>query len=98
MSVAELARRVGVERSTITRIESGKSFPGARIGKFARALQVTLVDLFSFPGPHDSQAPSPASAISSEYPAIYAALRKGLKADPRFAWKVERILETLIAK
>lgn len=93
-SVAQLARKAGVDRTTIARIEAGKSFPGARAGHFARVLQVPLRDLFSFPGAGEGGD----SPLASDFPAIYTALRAGLKRDPKFARRVERILDAMLLK
>jgi transcriptional regulator with XRE-family HTH domain len=47
MSKAELARRVGVHRSHITRLEQGKVRPSAKVMlKLARALQCDATALF----------------------------------------------------
>lgn len=44
----ELAERIGVERSSVAKWESGDAFPrGALVGRLAEALNCTIDDLYN---------------------------------------------------
>ena len=48
MTQRELAERIGVERSSVAKWESGDAFPrGALVGRLAEALNCTIDDLYN---------------------------------------------------
>lgn len=49
LTIKELARKAGIDRSTITRLENGKAVKGVTLGKLAEAL---LVDPTLLQGEH----------------------------------------------
>lgn len=51
MSIRELAKRAGIAKSYMQRIEAGESSPSLEVMcRIAKALDVPITDLFSFEG------------------------------------------------
>jgi molybdate-binding protein/DNA-binding XRE family transcriptional regulator len=64
VGAAELAQKVGVTRQTIYAIEAGTYVPNTEVTlRLARALEVTVEDLFSLPGGRDDET----ATVSAEY-------------------------------
>src|SRR5947209_13799943 len=68
-SAAGLAQRVGVSRQTIYSIEDGSFVPNTTVSlQLARALDVTVEEIFSLPGEQEQQLIS-ADLIAADQPA-----------------------------
>jgi molybdate-binding protein/DNA-binding XRE family transcriptional regulator len=80
MSVAELAKRVGVIRQTIYAIETGSYVPNTEVAlRLARELETPVEELFQLPDGRGSHVAEPASAeyLNATAPEVGQAVRTG---------------------